>query len=175
MTMKQTIEMRIMTKTERMMNNQSIVYKIASIIEITDKILENEMIEMIVWASTSFLNDECRDFSMRMKMMNHCRDFVILLKFLKMMIEIFPEFLIEMAMKMIAWGNFSLLTIREVIVSLMLAEMLFLLLIDLEVMNLEIQMILEMIVEMIVTKLHRSFFFALAIASFMYTSSRSIL
>jgi hypothetical protein len=37
---------------------------------------------------------------------------------------------------------------REVIVSLMLDEMLFLLLIDLEVMILEIQMILEVIVEM---------------------------
>jgi hypothetical protein len=38
--------------------------------------------------------------------------------------------------------------IHEIIVSLMLDEMLFLLLIDLEVMNLEIQMIFEVIVEM---------------------------
>jgi hypothetical protein len=37
---------------------------------------------------------------------------------------------------------------REIIVSLMLAEMLFLLLIDLEVMILEIQMTFEVIVEM---------------------------
>jgi hypothetical protein len=50
---------------------------------------------------------------MRMKMMNHCRDFlmnevddcrdfVVFLEFLKMMIEIFSEFLIEVKMKMIA-------------------------------------------------------------------------
>jgi hypothetical protein len=137
------------------MNVQSIVYRIASIIEMTDKILKNEMIEMIVWASTSFLNDECRDFSMKMKMMNHCKDFLmneiddwrsfaVFLKFLKMMIEIFPEFLIEMKMKMIVWRNFSLLMTLEIVVSLMLDKMIFLSevivlsLIDLETMILEI-------------------------------------
>ncbi len=77
--------------------------------------------------------------------MNHCRNF---LKFLKMMIEIFSEFLIEMKMKMNVRENFSLLMTREIIVSLMFDEMLFLLLIDLEVMILEIQMTLEVIVEM---------------------------
>jgi hypothetical protein len=48
MTMKQTVEVRMMTKTGRVMNNQSVVYRIASVIEMTDKILKNEMIEMIV-------------------------------------------------------------------------------------------------------------------------------
>jgi hypothetical protein len=65
-----------------------------------------------------------------------------------MMIEIFSEFLIEMKMKMNVRENFSLLMTREIIVSLMFDEMLFLLLIDLEVMILEIQMTLEVIVEM---------------------------
>jgi hypothetical protein len=55
-----------------------------------------------------------------------------------MMIEVFSELLIEMKMKMIASENSSLLMTREIIVSLMLEEMLFLLLIDLEVMILEI-------------------------------------
>ncbi len=137
------VEARPVVKVGRVVNIQSIVYRIAPVIEMTDKILKNEMIEMIVWASTSFLNDECRDSSMMMKMMNHCRDFVILLKFLKMMIEIFSEFLIEMKMKMIAWENFLLLMTREIIVSLMLAEMLFLLLIELEIMMLKISISIE--------------------------------
>ncbi len=111
------------------MNNQSIVYKIASIIQMIDKNSENE-IEMIVWALISFLmmNDERRDFSI--EMMSHCRDFVTLLKFVKMMIEIFSEFLIEMKMRVIVWENFLLLMIHEIIVSLMLDEMLFLLMLD---------------------------------------------
>jgi hypothetical protein len=98
------------------------------IIEMIDKILKNEMIEMIVWASTSFLNDECKDFSMMMKMM----------------IEKFSEFLIEMKMKMIVWKDFLLLTIRETDISLMIDEMIFLSevivlsQIDLEMMILEI-------------------------------------
>jgi hypothetical protein len=50
----------------------------------------------------------------------------------------FLELLIEMKMKMIVSENSSLLMIREIIVSLMLDEMLFLLLIDFEVMILEI-------------------------------------
>jgi hypothetical protein len=141
------------------MNVQSIVYKIVSMIEMTDKILKNEMIEMIVWTSTSFLNDECRDFSMRMKMMSHCkdflmneiddcRDFAVFLKFLEM-IEIFSKFLIEMKMKMIVWENFSLLTIRETDVSLMIVEVIFLsevivlLTIDLEMIILEISISFE--------------------------------
>jgi hypothetical protein len=80
-----------------------------------------------------------------MKMMNHCKDFLmneiddcksfaVFLKFLKV-IEIFSEFLIEMKMKMIVWENFSLLTIREL---LMLVEMLFLSLIDLGMMILDV-------------------------------------
>ncbi len=44
--MKNIREIKIQTK--RMMNIQSIVYKIASIIKMIVKILKNEMIEMIV-------------------------------------------------------------------------------------------------------------------------------
>jgi hypothetical protein len=123
----------IKIETKRMMNMQLIVYKIAQIIQMTDKTSKNE-VKMIVWELISFLIDEYENFLID-EMMNHCRNF---LKFLKMMIEIFPEFLIEMKMKVIAWENFSLLMTCEVIVSLMLDEMLFLLLIDLEVMILEI-------------------------------------
>jgi hypothetical protein len=46
--MKQMIEAKRMMKTRRVMSVQSIVYRIASIIEMIDKILKNEMIEMIV-------------------------------------------------------------------------------------------------------------------------------
>jgi hypothetical protein len=44
--------------------NIRVVYRIASIIEMIDKILKNGMIEMIVWGLTSFLMmiDGCRDF-----------------------------------------------------------------------------------------------------------------
>jgi hypothetical protein len=57
------IEAERVMKTRRMMNIR-IVYRIASIIEMTDKILKNGMIEMIVRGLTSFLMmiDECRDF-----------------------------------------------------------------------------------------------------------------
>jgi hypothetical protein len=135
-------------KMRRMMNIQLIVYKIAQIIQMTDKISKNE-IEMIAWALISFLmmNDECRNFPI--EMMSHCRNFVTLLKFLKMMIEMFSEFLIEMKMKMIAWENLSLLTIRETDVSLMivevilLSEVIVLLAIDLEMIILEISISLE--------------------------------
>ncbi len=76
MTKEQMIEMRRMKniheveieaervmKTERVMNIR-VVYRIASIIEMIDKILKNGMIEMIVWGLTSFLMmiDGCRDF-----------------------------------------------------------------------------------------------------------------
>jgi hypothetical protein len=43
--------------------------------------------------------NHCRNFLMNE--IDDCRDFAVFLKFLKM-IEIFPEFLIEMKMKMIA-------------------------------------------------------------------------
>jgi hypothetical protein len=112
-----------MMKMRRMM-----IYRIASIIEMTDKILKNEM-KMIVWTLTSFLTDD-RDFSTEM-MMNHCMNFLI---FLKILMREFSKLLIEMKMKMIVWGNFSLLMIHEMIVSLMLVEMIFLSLIDLEMM-----------------------------------------
>jgi hypothetical protein len=101
------IETRWMMKTRRVM-----IYKIASIIEMTDKISKNVMIEMIVWELTSFLNDEYRDFSTEM-MMNHCINFLIFLKFL----------MIVMKMKTIVSENFSLLTIHEMSVYLMIDEM----------------------------------------------------
>jgi hypothetical protein len=142
------IETMPIVKMKRMMNIQLIVYKIAQIIQMIDKISKNE-IEMIVWALIPFLmmNDECRNFSI--EMMNHCRNYVTLLKFLKMMIEIFPEFLIEMKMKMIVWENLSLLIIRETDVSLMIVKVIFLsevivlLAIDLEMIILEISISFE--------------------------------
>jgi hypothetical protein len=75
------------------------------------------------------LMNRCKDFLMNE--IDRCRDFAIFPKFL---IERFLELLIEMMMKMIVSENFSLLTIREMIVSLMLVEMIFLSLIDLEMM-----------------------------------------
>jgi hypothetical protein len=146
---KQMTKTRRVIKTRRIMNILSIVYKIALIIEMINKILKNE-IEIIIWAMISFLIDECKDFLILMSENNDCRDFVIFLKFLNMMIEIFSEFLIEMKMKIIArikmivWENFSLLMTREIVVSLMLDEMIFLSkvivlsLIDLEMMILEV-------------------------------------
>ncbi len=77
--------------------------------------------------------DDCKSF-----LMNNCRTFAIFLKFQKFLMREFLELLIEMKMKMIVSENSSLLMIREIIVSLMLDEMLFLLLIDFEVMILEI-------------------------------------
>jgi hypothetical protein len=41
--MRQMIEVKRVMKTNQMMNIQSIVYRIASIIEMTDKILKNEI------------------------------------------------------------------------------------------------------------------------------------
>jgi hypothetical protein len=120
-------------ETERMM-----IYRIASIIEMIDKILKNE-IEMIVSVSISFLMmriDDCRGFLMNE--IDHCKGFLIFQKFQEFLMREFLELLIEMKMKMIVSENFSLLMIREIIVSLMLDEMLFLLLIDFEVMILEI-------------------------------------
>ncbi len=57
------IEAGRMMKARRVMNIR-IVYRIASVIEVTDKILKNEVIEMIVWGLTSFLMmiDGCRGF-----------------------------------------------------------------------------------------------------------------
>ncbi len=74
-------------------------------------------------------------------MINHCRNF---LEFLKFLMKKFSELLIEMKMKMIVSENFSLLMIREIDVSLMLNEMIFLSevivlsLIDLEMMILDV-------------------------------------
>jgi hypothetical protein len=42
------VEARPVVKVGRVVNIQSIVYRIAPVIEMTDKILKNEMIEMIV-------------------------------------------------------------------------------------------------------------------------------
>jgi hypothetical protein len=78
---------------------QLMIYKIASIIEIIDKTSENE-VEMIVWELTSFLIDERRNFSI--EMMNHCRDFLIFLKF---SMKEFLDLLIEMTMKMLVSEN----------------------------------------------------------------------
>ncbi len=98
----------------------------------TDKISKNE-IEMIVWALTSFLNDECRDFLM-MKI-DEYRDFAVFVEFL---MKNFLEYLIEMKMKEIVWENSLLLTIREIDVSLMIVEVIVHSMIDLEMMILEI-------------------------------------
>jgi hypothetical protein len=100
----------IKVETKRMMNisaKRMIIYRIASIIEIIDTILKNE-IEMIVSMSISFLImkiDDCKDFLMNE--IDHCKNFLIFQKFL--------ELLIEMKMRVIVSKNFSLLTIREMI------------------------------------------------------------
>jgi hypothetical protein len=113
------------------------IYKIASIIKMIDKISKNE-IKMIVWALISFLMmiDECRDFSTEI-MMNYCMNFLIdesrnflmnetdyckiFLIFLK-----FLELLIEMKMRVIASENSSLLMTREVILWVIVAKEIFL-------------------------------------------------
>ncbi len=129
-------------ETKQMMNIQLIVYKIAQTIAKINKTSKNE-IEMIVWRLTSFLIDEYENFLID-EMMNHCRNFLNFLKFLKFLMKEFLELLIEMKMKMIISENFSLLMIREVIVSLMLVEVIFLSevivlsLIDLEMMILDV-------------------------------------
>jgi hypothetical protein len=110
--------------------NSWVVYKILQIIEMMNKISNNE-IEMIVWELTSFLNDEYRNFSTEMMMnhcmnfliddckdflmneIDHCKDFLIFLKFL----------MIVMKMKTIVSKNFSLLTIHEMSFYLMIDEM----------------------------------------------------
>jgi hypothetical protein len=100
----------IEVETGRMMNipaRRMMIYRIASIIEMTDKILKNE-IEMIASMPISFLMmkvDDCRDFLMNE--IDHCRNFLIFQKFL--------ELLIEMKMRVIVSENSSLLTIREMI------------------------------------------------------------
>jgi hypothetical protein len=72
-----------------------------------------------------------------MNEIDDCEDFAVFLKFL------------IVKMKMIAWENFSLLTIRETDVSLMIVEVIFLsevivlLAIDLEMMILEISISFE--------------------------------
>jgi hypothetical protein len=126
------------------MNIRLIVYRNAQVIQMINKISENE-IEMIVWALISFLIDECRDFLI--DEINEYRDFAVFLKFL---MKKFLKLLIEMKMKKnvlmkkIVWENFLLLTIREINVSLMIVEMIFLSeeivlqVIDLEMMILEI-------------------------------------
>jgi hypothetical protein len=144
------------------MNIRLIVYRIAQIIQMTDKILKNE-IEMIVWALIPFLIDECRDFLM----MNHCRDFLIdendecrdFAVFVKFLMKKFLELLIEMKMKKnvlmkkIIWENSLLLTIREISVSLMIVEMIFLSeVIVLQVIDLE-TMILVIDLEMMILEI----------------------
>jgi hypothetical protein len=124
-----------------MMNIRLIVYRIAQIIQMTDKISKNVMIEKIVWELTPFLMmriDDCRGFLIneidhcRSFLMSDCENYVIFLKF---SVEV-KNFLERMTKKIVVWENFSLLMIREVNVSLMIAEVIFL--IDLEMMILEI-------------------------------------
>ncbi len=69
-------------------------------------------------------------------MMNHCKDFLIFQEFQKFSMKEFLELLIEMKIKVIASGNSLLLTIREIDVSLMIPEVIFL--IDPEIVILEI-------------------------------------
>jgi hypothetical protein len=94
--------------------------------------------------------DEYRNFSI--EMMNHYKDFLIEINenddckdfavFVKFLMKKFLELLIEM--KMIIRENFLLLTIREISVSLMIVEVIFLSevivlsMIDFEMMILEI-------------------------------------
>ncbi len=99
-----------------------------------DKISKNE-IEMIVWALTPFLNGECRNFLM-MKI-DEYRNFAVFVEFL---MKKFLEFLIEM--KVVVWENSLLLMTREIDVSLMIVEVIFLSVIVLSVIDLEM-MILE--------------------------------
>jgi predicted neutral ceramidase superfamily lipid hydrolase len=164
---KQMTKTKQMIETRRMMNIRLIVYRNAQIIQIIDKISKNE-IEMIVWTLISFLIDECRNFLMMkideyrdfsIEMMNHCRNFLVKMNknddcrnfviFLKLQKMKFLELLIEIEMKKIVWKNFLLLTTREIDVSLMIAEVIFLSevivlqVIDLEMMILEIRMNLE--------------------------------
>jgi hypothetical protein len=120
----------------RMMNIQLIVYKIALIIEMTERIWENE-IEL-------FLIDDYKKFLI-MKI-NECRNFL--------MNEKFSESLIDMKMKMIVWVNFLLLMTRETDVSLMIAKVIVLSLIDLEMtifewMIFEILLILMILIVLI--------------------------
>jgi hypothetical protein len=141
-----------------------------------DKTSKNE-IEMIVWELTSFLIDECRNFSI--EMMNHCKYFLMMIEkfsideindctnfaiFLKFLIKKFLELLIEMKikMKMIVSKNFLLWTIREVNVSLMIVEMIVLLLIVLEVMILDVQMTVE--IQMILEVMNEMIFFVIQIS-----------
>jgi hypothetical protein len=81
------------------------VYRIAPVIEVTGKISENVVVEMIVWELTSFLNGEYRGFSAEM-VVDHCMDFLKFLEFL--------ELLVEVEMKVVVSGNFSLLMIHGV-------------------------------------------------------------
>jgi hypothetical protein len=121
----------------------------------TDKILKNE-IEMTIWALISFLMmrvDDYRDLSMKIKMMNRCRNFLMMIEEVSIEMKKFLEFLkflieTKMKMKMIVSENFLLWTIREINVSLMIVKMSVFSLIDLEMIILEIRMILEVIVEM---------------------------
>ncbi len=121
--MKQMAEMKPMVNIHevgieagRVMNILLVVYRIAQVIQVTGKILENE-VEITAWALISFLvvNDECRDFLMMkvdeyrdfpIEMMNHCRDFLIenddcrgFVIFLKFQKVEFLELLVEVKMK----------------------------------------------------------------------------
>ncbi len=89
--------------------NIQVVYRIASVIEVTGKISENE-VEMIVWALTLFLTDD-RGFPAEV-VVDHCMDFLCrgFLVFLE-----FLELLVEVKMGVVASENFSLLTIHGVV------------------------------------------------------------
>jgi hypothetical protein len=102
----------------RVVNIQSVVYRIAPVIEVTDKILENG-VEMIAWALIPFLIDEYRGFPAEV-MVDHCMDFLCrgFLVFLE-----FVELLVEVEMGVVASENSSLLTIHGVGVYLMVDEM----------------------------------------------------
>ncbi len=119
-----------------MMNIQLIVYRTVLKVQTTDKISKDE-IEIIVWELISFLIDEYEKFLID-EMMNHCRNSLMFLKFL---IKKFLELLIEMKTKMIVSEKFLLWTIHGISVSLMIAEEIFL--INLEMMILEILIFLE--------------------------------
>ncbi len=111
-----------MMKMRRVMNIQLIVYRIAPVIEVTGKILKNG-VEMIAWALIPFLNNGRRHFLAVMKdhyrdflMMNHCRGFLMMNQCRDFAVfQEFPEFLVEVGMKVVASRNSLLLMTRGVV------------------------------------------------------------
>jgi hypothetical protein len=79
----------------RVVNIRLVVYRNAQVIQVTDKISENE-VEMIVWVLSPFLNGGCRDFLV--VGVDEYRDFAIFLEFL---VEEFLELLIEVGMEVV--------------------------------------------------------------------------